>query len=248
MISLELVPHSLEGLLNEAQNAAENYSEIGWINVPDIMRLDTRSYDAAEFLLSKDINVIPHLRTIDRSIEDTVILLKGLVEKGLKRVVIVSGDPIDSPDFKPSGVTPVELVKVLKVELPQLDCYGGLDPYRQNLRDEIDYGLEKLEAGYKGLFTQPFFCESLLEAYLKYFPGAEIWVGISPVTSKSSIRYWENVNKVAFPSDFESGLEYASAQAKRLLKVAEKYGQNSYLMPITIKPKEYLPAVFTGNP
>ncbi len=246
MIALELVPHEIDALKEEAlQSIADFGHEIQWINIPDVLRVSVRAWEAARVLLQCGISAIPHLRTIDRSVTESVEVLRPLVELGLQKVVLISGDPPEDSDFVSSGVTPIELVKALKEAYPELQCYGALDPYRQSLRAELDYGLAKLEAGFDGLFTQPFFCPNLLEAYLKYFPGVDIWVGISPVTSSGSRNYWEKVNKVAFPSDFESGLDYAARQAKTLLNVAERYGCNSYLMPITIKAEKYLPEIFS---
>jgi methylenetetrahydrofolate reductase (NADPH) len=243
-IALELVPKNLETLLQEAQESLQ-YSAVCAINIPEIRSIPIKSFEATKHLLVHNMEVIPHFRTIDRTPEQMEPLLAQLCELGLKQVLFITGDPpTDDPDFVHSQATPIDMVRYLKPKFPQLLFYGALDPYRQNMQDELRYAKQKLEAGYDGLFSQPFFHPDILRFYLEQLQGYEVYVGVSPVTSAGSLSYWENTNKVVFPVGFQTELAYNCTLAHSLLALAQEYKQPAYLMPITISSKKYLNALF----
>ena len=244
MISLELVPKDEKELLQEAEQALNSFNEIEMINVPDVLRLPIRSYDAAALLLDNDINVVPHLRMIDRSSDAYLKIIEGLCNKGMTRVLLVSGDIPKDKDFSPSGLTPKAFCADLKKHFPELKVYGALDPYRSAMQTEINYMHEKIEVDFDGLFTQPFFSNRLLSLYLEQLTNTEVFVGISPVTSERNRNYWEKVNKVVLPPNYDFSLEKNGEKALELLKTAKEYKQHAYLMPITISSKVYLESMF----
>lgn len=244
-IALELVPRTLDGLLSESRLNLQSFPQIQAINVPEINSVATKSFEASQHMLASGLPVVPHFRTIDRSLEELERMTGILVEQGLKEVLLISGDPPkDAASFVSSGVSPVMGVRALKAKFPGLRVYTGMDGYRQSFRKELDYCYEKLEAGSDGFFTQPFFSEGLLELWLEQLPDTEVWVGVSPVTALSSRKYWERMNQVVFPPHF--GLDLASNVKlnRRLLDLAAGAGQKAYLMPITIAAEDYLRALF----
>ena len=93
------------------------------------------------------------------------------------------------------------------------------------------------------MFTQPFFDVRFAEICLDQLDGIETFVGISPVTSERAARYWERENRVVFPPHFEATLEGCARLTVDLLRLARRYGQRAYLMPITVDPLTYLRAV-----
>lgn len=245
-IALELVPRSLDALLEECHMALQRFPQLQAINIPEINRVPIKSLEASLHLRAAGQPVIPHFRTIDRSLEELERVVGLLVEQGLQQVLLISGDPPkDKEHFISSGVTPVMGVRALKKRFPALKVYTGLDGYRQSFRRELDYCFEKLDAGADGFFTQPFFSEGLLGLWMEQLPQTEIWVGVSPVTTESSRKYWERVNQVVFPPDFTLDLEFNCLHNRRLLHMAAEAGQNAYLMPITISAAEYLAALFS---
>ena len=245
MLSLELVPRYENDCLQEGLEAFTEFEQINAINIPDVLRVPIRSWEMVSSFLAKQIDGIPHLRSIDRTAEDTIRILAPLVAMGMTKVLIVTGDIPANPQFISSGQSPIDYVKPIKKAFPKLKVYAALDPYRSSISEEISYCNQKIDAGFDGFFTQPFFETELLSIYLNRLQGTEVFAGISPVTSQRSIAYWEKVNKVSFPKGFQTKLQYQAALSRDLLKVAESYNQHSYMMPITLPAVEYLRAVFS---
>lgn len=243
-IALELVPNSIETLLEEARFSMATSHRICSINIPELRSKPIKGHHAAMAYLQQGIDAVPHFRTIDRTYEELESLIAPLIPVGLKSVLLITGDPIADPAFVPSGVTPVNAIPRLKKAFPGLKVYAGFDPYRQGFRAEIDYCREKLAAGADGFFTQPFFSTHLLETWLEQLKDTQVWVGLSPVTTASFKGYWEKTNKVVFPPDFTIDLQSNCANERDLLRVAKRYGQKAYLMPITVSCNEYLPELF----
>lgn len=245
-IALELVPRTLDGLLAESRSNLKAFPQVQSINIPELCSVSVKSYEASMHLRAAGLPVIPHFRTIDRSLEELERMVGDLVAQGLTEILLISGDPPkDSIGFVSSGVTPAMGIKSLKKRFPRLRVYAGLDGYRQSFRKELDYCHEKLEAGADGFFTQPFFSEGLLELWMEQLPSTEIWVGVSPVTTASSRKYWERVNQVVFPPSFGLDLQSNCDLNRRMLDLAAQAGQKAYLMPITIAAEEYLQALFS---
>ena len=157
---------------------------------------------------------------------------------------MVTGDP-PSDGRRVYDVTPVMVAQMIKERFPDLNVYGALDPYRQSMDDELAYLSEKTESGMAGFFTQPFFDVAMAEAYLEALEGQSVFLGISPVCDERSRGYWETRNKVVFPDGFRLDLDYQFQLARDLMALAERYDQNTYLMPIKMDPLDYLKGVFT---
>lgn len=245
MISLELVPREAKQLVTEAQEAIAHFPQINFINVPDVLRLELRSWQAAELLLDEKIPVIPHIRAMDHSLAELLLILEPLIQKGLERIIIISGDaPPDSETYVPSGETPITLTQGIKKVYPDLLIYGALDPYRTNFKDELEYSHKKIHAGMDGLFSQPFFDQRLLGIYLDQLEGIPFFAGLAPVTSDKSIKYWERVNQVVFPEGFQTTLEANAALGLECLELTKSKSQHAYLMPIKISSQEYLSSLW----
>jgi len=240
-IALELVPKTLDSFLEESKMHIGNFPKIAAINVPELRSVEIKSFEASEHLLKNEVTAIPHFRLIDRTLDDLESKVEKLVSLGLKRVLLVSGDPpIGVQNFVPSGVKAPQAIKHIKTKFPQLKVYGAQDSYRQSFKKELDYCKEKLDAGADGFFTQPFFSEGILNQWLEQFPETEMWIGLSPVTGKSSRNYWETVNQVVFPPNFRFDLEGNCTMGRRILTLIEAAGKNAYLMPITVSADKYL--------
>lgn len=238
MISLELVPRTLEALKTEIESVLKTNFALDRINVPDIKRLDWRSWEAAELLLDMGVMPIPHFRSQDFDVGEVIETVRPLVLKGIKEILIVSGDPFQGQEKK--GLTPIEMLMELKTEFPNLKLFAGLDPYRTSWAEELAYSKQKLAAGFDALFSQPFFCEDLMNSWLKHFKPGQIFAGFAPVTSEKSIKYWQNFNKVPLLDEFDTSLEANSKLANRLIEIVIAKGQGCYLMPIRVKAADFL--------
>jgi methylenetetrahydrofolate reductase (NADPH) len=246
-ISLELVPRTLDDFRAEVRDCFAGFPVLSALNIPEIRSVPVKSYEPSLMLLKDSVPVIPHFRLIDRSLPDLFTLLKNLVEAGLRKVLLIGGDPPKEAGFTPSGVTTLEAIRAVKREFPGLKVYAGLDPYRTSFREELDYALRKIDVGSDGFFTQPFFSQSLLEVWTEQFRGTETWFGIAPVYSEKSKKYWEQVNKVVFPPEFSFSKEYNANLAARLLKAISLSNQSAYLMPIAVSAKEYLNNILNAD-
>ena len=246
MIFLELVARNLDNLLRLASNSLDSHCLLTGINIPDIKRLDTRSYNAVAFLLKHKIRCLPHIRAQDAPVDEHLKTIETLIELGLKEILIISGDPISKTAKPVYNTTVIDLVNALKSKFSSLKVYCGIDPYRQGLNDEFEYADKKLQAGADGLFSQPFFDIELLDRVLNEFSNTNFFAGIAPVTKQSSFDYWVNVNKVSFPEEFNLDLGYNCGLAQRIISLSKSYGQHCYLMPIKTPVGEFLDGVFNS--
>jgi methylenetetrahydrofolate reductase (NADPH) len=243
MILLEIVAKNNETFSGEVKEILSLFPEIDIINIPEIISLPIRCFDSSKVLLKAGIPTIPHIRAMDYAINDHLKRVSELIPLGLKSLLVINGDitPTNTLNNPPSTI---EVVKALKKEYPFLSIYCGLDPYRSSYKEEITYCQKKLAAGADGFFTQPFFEEKLALPYLNELKDTTLFLGSSPVLSKSNYEYWVTKNKVTFPPDFKIDFEYSSQIAKKLLALAKNYHQHVYLMPITTPVIKYLTGVF----
>lgn len=243
MLSIELVPRDLEVMVSEADEVRRRFDQFQWLNIPDIKKLSVRSHEAALAAAHLPFRVIPHIRARDRSPAETVDILRRLVDGGVNDALIVTGDRIEQdPDAEhPTALDVIE--EAAKSDI-SIGLWAALDPYRGELRAELEYARAKVEAGACGLFTQPFFDVRLAEMCLEQLDGTDTFVGISPVTSEKSCRYWERTNRVVFPVDFEATLDYCSRLTAELIELTRSFNQHAYLMPIRVDPIEYLTQAF----
>ncbi len=161
----------------------------------------------------------------------------------IREVLVVTGDaPVDM-SYKVYGSSAIDVIKKMRLELPEVKIYAALDPYRQSFVAERDYALQKLEAGATGLFTQPFFDVRLMEVYADLLAGIEVFWGVTSVTSPRSARYWKTRNKVFFPASFEPTLAWNRALAREALSFVRERDANIYFMPIRTDVKSYLEGI-----
>ncbi|MGE4170019.1 MAG: methylenetetrahydrofolate reductase [Candidatus Margulisiibacteriota bacterium] len=240
---VELVPREMETFIAEAQALMSAGLGLFGINVPDVLRLSNRSHDAATALLRVGIPAIPHIRAIDRPLDETLSLVDAFVKAGGAHVLIVSGDIPDGLR-QTYPVHPVDIVAALKARF-DLKVYCAIDPYRTSFAKELAYIDQKRQAGADGFFTQPFFDAGLAKLYLDQLEGTSVFLGISPVMSEKSKNYWITKNHAVFPKDFSLDFEANVAVAKNLVDVAVQNGQHTYSMPILCPALAFSKAVFT---
>lgn len=238
-IALELVPRTLETLLQESKDCLSRFP-ITTVNVPEIRTVALKSFESARMLLENGVPVTPHFRMVDRSLTELLDKLEALISLGLKQVLIIAGDPPKDVGFQPSGLTSVLAIREIRRIYPKLKIFAGLDPFRTSFREELDYARRKLDAGADGFYTQPFFSVGMLEQWMEQLPNAEVWYGIAPVLSEKSRLYWENTNKVVFPPDFTIDLEGNVRTGRALLKAIAQAKQRAYLMPVRVGAAEYV--------
>lgn len=244
-ISVELVARSPEALTGELNALLEHFPFVDTVNIPDLTRFPYRSQHACKLSQTRVRRAIPHLRAVGTNLKDLDPLLQFLDEAELHEVLVVQGDlPADmsQPSYP---TTSVQLIRAIKTALPHVSVYAALDPYRNSLKRERDYALEKLDAGASGLFTQPFFDTRLMRVYLELLPNIPLYWGVTTITSARSLGYWQNRNQAVFPDGFEPTLAWSRAFAKEALTFAQETRTNLYFMPIKADVRAFLEGVLT---
>jgi methylenetetrahydrofolate reductase (NADPH) len=243
-VSIELVPRDIEHLENELQIVKSYFESINMVNIPDLMTLKMRSWEAASVSKQYYEHSIPHIRSIDFNLQEDIVITEYLMKNSITEILVVTGDRPQDMSRKVYPTSSVDFIKRLKIICPQLKVYAAMDPYRDNLRQECDYIQRKLEAGADGFFTQPFFDTRFMEIYFELLDGLEVFWGVSPVISDKSISYWESKNNVVFPKNFEPTLEWNVDFAKKALEFTKIRKSNIYFMPIKVDLRTYLEAIF----
>ncbi|GBR71268.1 methylenetetrahydrofolate reductase [Gluconobacter kanchanaburiensis] len=241
-VSVELVPRSPQALLADVQTVREVLPQVSTLNIPDLMRFDLRSCDAASLLVKQTpFDVIPHVRAVDIA---PGAPLPGADRPELTSILVVAGDP------PPAGSsltvypnTSAQIIERYRREAPHLKVYAVFDPYRRAPYHELEEVARKRDAGACGFFTQPLFDVPMLECCMDWLRDDTVFWGISPVLGEKSRRYWERINHVVFPGDYDGTLEGNIALARRLLTTIRMKNDNAYLMPLKVDLASYLGAL-----
>ena len=244
-ISLELVPRTEQYICEQVSFVEKCLPQISEINFPDLPRFDIRAWEACRMISHSKLEKIAHLRAIDFDLNKPLVLLDFLKANHIKKVLVVEGDkPEDMPEMVYFPTTSIDMIRKIRSEADDITVYAAFDPYRNNIRYELEYLHQKKEAGACGFFSQPFFDLRLLEIYSEYLENEEVYWGVSPVTSKGAKQYWETRNRAIFPKSFDSTLEWNAHFGQSVMKYCQDNNYNLYLMPINIDLEEYLSKLF----
>ena len=245
-ISFEIVPRSLAAFDEQYAFVQTLDKGINIINVPDIQRFDTRSWELATRINRRQYRFIPHFRAIDFKIESGE-LFRIIEDYQLDSVLLVSGDPPEGLKRAYYNTDVVDLIRAVRQRFPALKIYAGFDPHRSGVQDECNYIQRKVDAGAMGLFSQPFYDNRMIEIYAEHLQGVESYIGISPITTKASMNYWEVKNKVKFPRGFSPDYDWNVAFANDAISFAANHGLHVYFMPIRIDLKKYFERIDCFN-
>jgi methylenetetrahydrofolate reductase (NADPH) len=166
---------------------------------------------------------------------------------GIRTALVIAGDPPTNAGIRTWPQSAVSFIKKLKAEMPELELYAAFDPYRSNIRYELDYLAEKEEAGAAGFMSQPFFDLRLLEIYAEYLEGKNVFWGVAPVLSPGNRAYWESRNRAIFPKHFQASLDWNVDFARRVLDFCGRQSFSLYLMPIKVDLNSYLSGLFSPS-
>lgn len=246
-ISIELVPRHIDQLQRELAAIEQTFADIDTVNIPDLLRFDVRSWQGCALAKKYVRHTIPHLRAIDFSKNDPFPLAGFLRQHQINEVLVVTGDPPPADEARQDGATSVDLIRMIKREMPEMKIYAAIDPYRNGIQKEIEYAQAKQDAGADGFFTQPFFDVRLMEIFWEQLPRFNIYWGISPVLTSGSRNYWTASNRAVFPATFEPTMAWNQAFGRQALAFARQSGTNAYFMPIRANVVDYLTGVFAPN-
>lgn len=243
-ISIELVPRGVDHLQAELQLIKSRFPSVNTVNIPDLMRMDMRSWEGTAISKYYFDSCIPHIRAIDFDLSKGISITEYLNRHHISEILVVTGDHPQDVNRKVYPVTSTDFIKKIKLECPHIKVYAAIDPYRNSVRKEYEYVQRKLDAGTDGFFTQPFFDIRLMEIYMELLEGSDIFWGVSPVTSTRSRNYWEVKNNAIFPKDFEPTLQWNIDFARKALNFSHGTHSHIYFMPIKTDLPAYLDGIF----
>ncbi len=242
-ISVELVPRSEDGLREDLKITQNSVKGVDVINIPDLLRLDIRSWEGAAIAQEYFPAVMPHIRAIDVDLTQPLAMRPELRRSGITEVLVIEGDPPQDMSHKFYPTVTTDVIQKFHQEMPEVKVYAGIDQYRGSMRQEMYRIQRKLQAGAVGFFTQPFFDLRFMEMYADMLEGQNVYWGVSPVMSERSQSYWELKNNVVFPKGFEPTLNWSIDFSRKALEFVKKRGANLYLMPIKSNLEAYLKGV-----
>ncbi|MDR1143626.1 MAG: methylenetetrahydrofolate reductase [Spirochaetaceae bacterium] len=259
-VSLEIVPRSPLSL-KEDFLLCRAYPRINCVNIPDLPRFSLKSREACGMLADgmrtdgdmpggglpdRGPVLMPHLRARDFPPEGPFPWRDFFIDHGIRRALVIAGDPGNPAEEEKASPT-VPFIRMLKAELPGLEIFAAFDPYRTNIRYELDYLAAKEEAGASGFMSQPFFDLRLLEIYAEYLEGKRVFWGVAPVLTPGNRNYWESRNRAVFPKSFRADLAWNTGFARQVAGFCEKNAFHLYLAPIKVDLKTYLSGIFPAD-
>lgn len=239
-ISVELIPRGENEVQADARTVRAAMPAANTFNIPDLMRLSLRSWEACALTRAILPASIPHIRAIDIPPDGEYILGEALLAAGLSEILVVRGDPPCDRSRRTYPNTSETIIHRFKEAFPNLSVYAVFDPYRQSFRDEMEGITRKLDAGADGFFTQPFFDRRLMEISADLLCGQRVFWGVAPVVGERSKAYWETTNRIIFPSNFTPTLEWNREFAQSAVEFVRQTEGNVYFMPIRVNLSHYL--------
>ena len=240
--SFEIVPRNQQAFDEQYSFVSTLGQSISMINVPDIQRFKIRSWETGIQIDRQKHQFIPHFRATDFSLESGNIF-QIIEENELDHVLLVSGDPPEGIKRNFYNTNVLDLIRAVKQRFPQITIHAGFDSHRNGVQDECLYIQRKIDAGASSFFSQPFYDLRIIEIYAEHLQGIETYIGLSPITTSSSMNYWELKNKVKFPTSFKTDYEWNITFANNVIGMARDMNFNIYFMPIKIDLQKYFRAL-----
>lgn len=236
--SFEIVPRNHQAFDDQYSFVSTLGDSISMINVPDIQRFDIRSWETGRNIDRNQHQFVPHFRANDFSLESGEIF-KIIEENELDHVLLISGDPPEGIKKKFHNTNVLDLIRVVKQRFPNITIHAGFDPHRNGIQEECNYVQRKVDAGASSFFSQPFYDIRLIEIYTEHLQGIDLFIGLSPITTLSSMNYWEVKNQVKFPKVFSNTYEWNINFSNKVILMAQERDFNIYFMPIRIDLDDY---------
>ena len=206
------------------------------INSGAMARVGMDALIVASALEARGVETVPHLTTRDQNIIGLQAALLGAwTVGGVRNILAITGDPPSVGDYpETSGVYEVDSVGLVKVlnRLNQGTDWAGktlggatnfaigvaVNPVADDLDNEIERFLAKIEAGAHYAMTQPLFDPEHWYAFLKKLggkPPIPVLIGIWPLNSyKQALRLSNEVPGIVIPESLLKSMESAGVAAR----------------------------------
>ena len=92
-ISVELVPRDEDALRGELALLSKFQEQVDVINIPDLLRFPTRSWQGAAIAKEYFSESMPHIRAMDIDLDKELSMKDYLREHDIREVLVIEGDP-----------------------------------------------------------------------------------------------------------------------------------------------------------
>ena len=92
-ISVELVPRDEDALRGELALLGKFQEQVDVINIPDLLRFPTRSWQGAAIAKEYFPESMPHIRAMDIDLDKELAMKDYLREHDIREVLVIEGDP-----------------------------------------------------------------------------------------------------------------------------------------------------------
>ena len=208
VITVELAPpfdSNTEKLLEGAKKLKAAGVDAITISDSPLARVRVNSImTAAKIKREVGIDTIPHICCRDRNIIALKSDLLAAHMEGIRNILIVTGDPIPSPQkseirsvFNLNSIKLMQLVDQMNKEQFVDDSYcigGALNLNVVNKQHEFGRMIKKIDAGATFFLTQPIYDETVIEylASIKRSENIKILGGIMPIVSYKNALFLNN--------------------------------------------------------
>jgi methionine synthase I (cobalamin-dependent)/5,10-methylenetetrahydrofolate reductase len=230
------------------------------INANPLGRLHFDSLWLAGIIEDKiGIGTIPHITPRDASLMGLESQLLGAWYKGVKNVLVITGDPSQKGDYPgASDVYQTDSIGLVRTvsRLNEARDWGGnrvgdppsfvigvaVNPGADDRAREIEKLKKKIDAGARFAMSQVFFSWDIWESFWESF-GANspipVLVGVWPLTSfRLALRIHNEIPEIKVPDDLLKKLELAGPAArevgwevaKKFYDMARNYAAGAYLV------------------
>ena len=132
-ISVELVPRDEDALRGELALLSKFQEQVDVINIPDLLRFPTRSWQGAAIAKEYFSESMPHIRAMDIDLDKELSMKDYLREHDIREVLVIEGDPPQDMMHEVYPTNSVDVIWKFRKEMPEVKVYAGIDQYRGSL-------------------------------------------------------------------------------------------------------------------
>ena len=141
-ISVELVPRDEDALRGELALLGKFKEQVDVINIPDLLRFPTRSWQGAAIAKEYFPESMPHIRAMDIDLDKELAMKDYLREHDIREVLVIEGDPPQDMMHEVYPTNSVDVIWKFRKEMPEVKvCKADVDEERDLA---IEHGIESI--------------------------------------------------------------------------------------------------------
>ena len=124
----ELVPRDLAIFEEELKAIKADIPDVDFINIPDLLSCDIRSWDGAGIAKKYFKDAVPHLRAMDFDFTCELPIKDKLKKYDIKEVLVIEGDPPQTMTHQVYPTISTDIIKKFSDEMPDITSICSIDP------------------------------------------------------------------------------------------------------------------------